>query len=67
MDIKFGEEASTFEIIQKVTNDKIGKLSLPVNLFKAKKSRHMHQVPSFLRTITIGEDMECIKLNDINN
>jgi hypothetical protein len=34
----------------------MGNLSLIVSLLSAWKSRHMHQVPSFLSTMTIGEE-----------
>ena len=34
----------------------IGNLSLMVNLLRAQKSRHMCQVPSFFKTMTIQDE-----------
>jgi hypothetical protein len=54
--IQFSKESSTTQFIQEVINDRNENFSLMVSLLRARKSRHMHQEPSFLRTMTIGEE-----------
>jgi hypothetical protein len=54
MEVKFGKELSTTQFIQNVIND--GNGSLMVILLCDQKSRNMCQVPSFLITMTIGEE-----------
>jgi hypothetical protein len=56
--IKFGEEmcsiVSSFKRSSIMT--KMGNLPLIIKLLRAQKLGHMHQVPSFLRTMTIEEE-----------
>jgi hypothetical protein len=42
MEIKFGEELSTFELIQKVINDGNGELILDYYFVESSKVGHMH-------------------------
>jgi hypothetical protein len=52
MKIKFGKLLRTTKFIQKVINDRNGNLSLIVILLGETKSGDMHQVHSFLSTMT---------------
>ena len=54
--IKFSKELGTTQFIQEVIMTGIGNLSLMVSLLRARKSGHMHQEPSFFRTMTTGEE-----------
>jgi hypothetical protein len=55
MEVKFGKVLSPTDFIQKVMYDGMGNLFLMVTLLREQKSGHMHQVASFLRTMTIRE------------
>jgi hypothetical protein len=56
MEIKFCKVLGTTQFIQRSLMTRMIDLSFIVSLLRAQKLGHMCQVPSFLSTITIGEE-----------
>jgi hypothetical protein len=56
MEVKFGKVLIPTEFIQKVIYEGNGEFILDGKFVEGKKLGHMHQVPSFLRTMKIGEE-----------
>jgi hypothetical protein len=54
--IKFSKELGATQFIQEVINDRNGKFVFNGKFVEGTKSGHIHQEPSFFRTMTTGEE-----------
>jgi hypothetical protein len=54
MKIRFSKELGATQFIQEVVNERNGKFVFNGKFVEGKKSGHIHQEPSFFRTMTTG-------------
>jgi len=54
--IQFSEELGTTQFIQEVINDRNGEFVFDGKFFEGTEVRHIHQEPSFFRTMTKGDE-----------